>query len=123
MSKSSSKSARVLAIVLVAVAAFYVLAYGFVRKTHGLVRYESGCILRGGLEGRNRDYWDWPYRCSELRRLLAPSEPMETIYAPLVAMEEVAREPRKERPSVCSLPDSTMAIPSQGLLRPAFCGH
>jgi hypothetical protein len=99
-----------------------VVGYGNARRTHLLVRYESGCITRGNLEGGGRDLWNWEYRCSELRRYFAQPDDLEIEYAPLIAVEEAVREPLRRRPSVCSLPGDPPGFPSQGLARPTWCG-
>jgi hypothetical protein len=104
----------------------YPVSYGVARWAHRLVRYESGCVARGGLEGRGRDYWDWPFRCDELRAYLDPDywkgAGWERAFALPVALEEAARDPQRQRLSVCSLPPPTSSLPSQGLTRPGFCG-
>ncbi len=99
----------------------YGLAYGVARAEHRLVRYESGCIARGHLEGHARDLWAWGFRCSELRRFLGDGDAWEPAFAPAIALEETARAPLRDRPSVCSLPAPN--FPSQGSSRPAWCGR
>ena len=96
----------------------YALTYGYARETHRLVRYESGCILRGNLVW---DLWGWDYRCSELRRYLKPN-PWERALAPLVALEERAIADKPKR-SVCELPVMGPRFPSQGfpVMRPSWC--
>jgi hypothetical protein len=110
--------ARIFAAVMALVVLTYVLGYGAARASHRLVHYESNCIARGNLDGRLRDFWNWPYRCSELRRSLS-FDFWETTYAPFIALEEAARDLRGSKPSVCTLPETD--FPSQGFTRPAWC--
>jgi hypothetical protein len=98
----------------------YLLAYGGVRATHRLVRYEPGCVARGGLEGRDRDFWIWEFRGSKMRAYFAAQDPLEIVFAPLVSFEELARDPLRKRPSICALAPSP--LPSQGFTRPPWCG-
>lgn len=121
MKRSARRGLVIAGVVIAFFAACYVVAYGFSRKNHRLVRYESGCVARGQLEGRGRDLWIWPYRCAELRRFLEPSDGAEVVFGPLIAAEELARGPHRERPSVCSLPIDALGFPTQGVMRPAWC--
>jgi len=119
--KRARRTRLIVSLAFAALAGCYALGYGVVRSSHRLVRYESGCVARGHLDGRDRDLWDWPYRCWELRRSLEPAQGPEVVFAPFITLEELVRDPHRRRESVCSLPIGPPGIPSQGMFRPAWC--